>query len=149
MDQANIQEIEEIRVVTIVGAATPELHRELASTPVRARAERLRYLAGHGLAFLQSQGRSSAIRIVGPEESRSAIPISTKERAISKRKAPSKASATADVPRQLDQVASDAREDNSVPDVSIVSESTAEGEGTSPPMTAHPSLSLFARSLGR
>lgn len=149
MDRAKVQEIEEIRVVTIVGAATPELHRELANTPIRARAERLRYLAGHGLAFLQSQSSSSATRIVGHDASLSNMSSSTKEHTKSKKKPLSTASTNAELPGQLDQVSSDTRQEISAPDLSVVSESTAEGEGASPPMTAHPSLSLFARSLGR
>lgn len=147
MDQEKIQVIEEIRVVTIVGAANPELHRELAGTPVRARAERLRLLASHGLACLQTAAMPSAKPGKGADDSRSTVPSTIRVQAVSKRKTTPKASANTELARQ---VVKETRGDGiSAPTATILSESSDEASAGVSAMTAHPSLSLFARSLGR
>lgn len=146
MDQEKIQEIEEIRVVTIVGAANPELHRELAGTPVRARAERLRLLASHGLACLQTAAMPSAKPGKGADDSRSAVPSTIRVQAVSKRKTTPKASANTELARQ---VVEETRDGRTAPTATILSESSDEASAGVSAMTAHPSLSLFARSLGR
>lgn len=146
MDQEKVQEIEEIRVVTIVGAANPELHRELAGTPVRARAERLRLLASHGLACLQTAVNPSARPSKGADDLISAVPSSARVQVVPRRKTKPKASANTELARQVVPVA---RDDRSEPTTTILSESTVEASAGATAMTAHPSLSLFARSLGR
>lgn len=146
MDQVKIQEIEEIRVVTIVGAANPELHRELANTPVRARAERLRLLASHGLACLQTAAIPSARPSKGADDLRSAVPSSARVQAVSRRKTTPKASANTELARQ---VVEETRDGRTEPTATILSESSDEASAGVSAMTAHPSLSLFARSLGR
>lgn len=145
MDQ-EIQEIEEIRVVTIVGAANPELHRELAGTPVRARAERLRLLASHGLACLQTAATPSARPSKVADDLRSAVPSSARVQAASRRKTTPKATENTELARQ---VVPEARDGRTEPTAAILSESTVETSDGATAMTAHPSLSLFARSLGR
>jgi hypothetical protein len=53
-----------LRIVVHVGGASPELARALASTPARARAERLRQLALLGLVALRAPDVAVAPRTV-------------------------------------------------------------------------------------
>ena len=53
---------DDLRVVTILNDAYPELRDEIARISVRSRAERLRFLASYGLACLQG-----GARVAGPE----------------------------------------------------------------------------------
>lgn len=48
---------DDLRVVTILNDAYPELRDEIARISVRSRAERLRFLASYGLACLQGGAR--------------------------------------------------------------------------------------------
>lgn len=138
-DEIKAMDDKELRIVVVVGDAHPELKAAMAALPVRARAERIRHLAGLGLAGVWGRGGEYPPATTIPD-----VPAT-----FPKQAGPT-ASGIAPRPKKLRQPTQVAVESKiSAPVVSKAENEPAIVQDSKPVTTAHPSLALMARSLGR